>query len=698
MKKSFIRTLKQKSYNIVNLYNSLIRQNWAKVILPLIGAGSLIWFLIRVIPKPSRASYPCMRVAAPMASSFVLWLLGIVASITAFKKMKSAYLKSSYTIALLFLIIGISFTIFTASQSAITLFAGVEKIETVAANNPIGEAKGINPGRVVWVWNPNSTNENCTNKYTGSINSAADENDDGWFLNKNNNQEEIDRMLSNAVKELTGEESDYEAWDAIFKYFNNNKHDRNEGYSTGEKIFIKLNATSGWGRGASWGNITNDNRKMQNNYYPLAETSPQLILSLLRQLVNVYGVAQEDISVGDPMKFIYKHCYNIWYAEFPNIHYIDNLGTTGREKVVATADTVIRYSDRGAVLRASGTSGNPVLGDKIYTVMNDADYLINVPTMKGHARAGVTLFAKNHFGSHSRSGAEHLHGGLVAPNEGAPTRTDSSIYRIQVDLMGHEKFGGNTVFFLLDALWAGPESVWPPAKWHIAPFNNDWTSSIFLSQDPVAIESVAWDLLSTEYNGTREIETVWDNKPYIETVNFPVMQGTTDYLRQAADPSFWPNGIVYDPEGDGTPIGSLGVTEHWNNPTDRKYSRNLGTGNGIELVYVDQSVTDIEVEKDITIPEEFVLHQNYPNPFNPSTKISFSLNETGTIKLAVYDILGNMIKELASGDMTSGMYEYSWDGKNSLGNSVSSGTYVYRLMVNNGKDGFAESRKMNLVK
>ena len=48
-----------------------------------------------------------------------------------------------------------------------------------------------------------------------------------------------------------------------------------------------------------------------------------------------------------------------------------------------------------------------------------------------------------------------------------------------------------------------------------------------------------------------------------------------------------PSGTVYDPERDGKPVtGSLGVFEHWNNPTDRQYSRNLGKGEGIELVYI----------------------------------------------------------------------------------------------------------------
>ena len=46
-----------------------------------------------------------------------------------------------------------------------------------------------------------------------------------------------------------------------------------------------------------------------------------------------------------------------------------------------------------------------------------------------------------------------------------------------------------------------------------------------------------------------------------------------------------PSGVVYDPESAETRHQSLVVIEHWNNPIDKKYSRNLKTGNGIELVY-----------------------------------------------------------------------------------------------------------------
>jgi hypothetical protein len=64
-----------------------------------------------------------------------------------------------------------------------------------------------------------------------------------------------------------------------------------------------------------------------------------------------------------------------------------------------------------------------------------------------------------------------------------------------------------------------------------------------------------------------------------------VVTGHVDnYLHEAALADRPPSGTVYDPNGDGTRLASLGVHEHWNNPAEKKYSRNLGKSEGIELV------------------------------------------------------------------------------------------------------------------
>ena len=82
-----------------NQYNSIFnsqflkfkRNMWPKFVLIVTGLGATIWFLIRVIPKPSRASYPCQRAAFPIASSFVLWLIGLFTIKPLITKIENAF-------------------------------------------------------------------------------------------------------------------------------------------------------------------------------------------------------------------------------------------------------------------------------------------------------------------------------------------------------------------------------------------------------------------------------------------------------------------------------------------------------------------------------------------------------------------------------------------------------------------------------
>lgn len=96
------------------------------------------------------------------------------------------------------------------------------------------------------------------------------------------------------------------------------------------------------------------------------------------------------------------------------------------------------------------------------------------------------------------------------------------------------------------------------------------------------------------------------------------------------------------------------------------------------------------------LPEKFSLKQNYPNPFNNGTRINFSLseNESGLIDLSIYNLLGQKVKTIASGNYKSGNYNISWDGTNSNGHSVSSGIYHYRLRTIKG----SLTEKMILLK
>ncbi len=88
-------------------------------------------------------------------------------------------------------------------------------------------------------------------------------------------------------------------------------------------------------------------------------------------------------------------------------------------------------------------------------------------------------------------------------------------------------------------------------------------------------------------------------------------------------------------------------------------------------------------------PNKFTVFQNYPNPFNPLTTIRFFLPEDGNIKLTLYNILGQEVKELINKEMLAGKYEVPFDGSN-----LASGVYIYRLESNN----LVETCKMILLK
>ena len=83
-------------------------------------------------------------------------------------------------------------------------------------------------------------------------------------------------------------------------------------------------------------------------------------------------------------------------------------------------------------------------------------------------------------------------------------------------------------------------------------------------------------------------------------------------------------------------------------------------------------------------PRDFVLFQNYPNPFNPETTIRFSLKNASTISLEIFNSLGQKVRRLPAGSLAPGNHQVVWDGKDDLGNPLSSGHYIYRLKTETG--------------
>ncbi len=614
----------------------------------LIGLASLVWFLVRVIPKPSRASYPCMKVAMPVAYTFIAYIISLISSVFLFKKAINHFKTNRLKYAVLCFSAGIIFsavTLIHQSFSADAVENSVTSIFTdpLGANNPIGMPKGIFPGRVVWVYNPNATNENCTN---GS-------HSDAYWLDKNCNQDTVDAMFSEGIKALTGKETDEEAWDAVFRYFNITHGKGDTGYTENETVFIKINAVTAYYGAAPTG-------EMPSSTAIEYDTSPQTILTLLRQLVNKAGIPQNRIFIGDPMCDIWNHLYNKFYAEFPDVNYVSKRTIPGRYKLTAGTQPGIYYSDKGTVM-------NQVTSHKFFTEMMNADYLINIPTMKGHRWGGVTFFAKNHFGSNTTDGSWQLHKGLMKPDND-PLRSEYKSYRVFVDLMACKYLGGNTLLYFMDALWSTSYEHQKPQKFQSAPYNNDWSSSVILSLDPVAIESVCLDILQKEF----KTPDMASDPPRYTYVRY---EGVDDYLHQAASSDWWPDGITYDPDNTGTPIGSLGVHEHWNNENDMQYSVNLGTGEGIDLVKLFH-----------IYQENSYIHENiackafevFPNPCSSSATIKFDLEKRCNLKIDLYSTGGQWIETISDDYFNAGIHTIEW----STGRRK--GLYIIRMIMNTG--------------
>jgi photosystem II stability/assembly factor-like uncharacterized protein len=117
--------------------------------------------------------------------------------------------------------------------------------------------------------------------------------------------------------------------------------------------------------------------------------------------------------------------------------------------------------------------------------------------------------------------------------------------------------------------------------------------------------------------------------------------------------------------------------------------------NGTILKSTNGGVTFAEEKHNNESPKDFTLSQNYPNPFNPSTTLRYSVPERSTVRLSIFNTLGQKISEIVNETKDAGSYEKSFSAQN-----ISTGIYFYRIeavSVNNSKT-FVETKKMVLMR
>ncbi len=403
------------------------------------------------------------------------------------------------------------------------------------SHEPYGEGVGAMPGRVVWAYEPDSVDWDG-NGY--------------WWEPDNFNEDVMRNMVSDSVAALGGASTAADGWRALFEN-RNKRNGESGGYKTGEKIAIKANINGS----AVMDNDTSGETSM-------SYTNPVLLKALLTSLVEDAGVKPSDITVYDVSRL------------FPD--YMEKMCTEGILSGVKFVNRDNGVADESAPIVWSHEFSGAV--NYLPTCVTEAKYMINLANLKGHSY-GITLCGKNHFGS-------FINGNAMRPPEGANlhqwlTRSEMGIYSPLVDLMANKHLGGKTVLYMLDAIICAPSEgasiTINNSKWRQEPFKGDFTSSVFMSQDPVAIDSVGADFII--------------NEPAVTDNNYAARDMSNEnYLHEAGLVKNAPSGTVYT-DSFGKTVTNLGVHEHWNNPTDKQYSRNLGKDEGIELVMAEQSVT-----------------------------------------------------------------------------------------------------------
>lgn len=415
-----------------------------------------------------------------------------------------------------------------------TTMAAQDKRSPFPDHAPLGQGRGINPGRVVWTRDPKALSWDGV---------------DYWWRPGNFDRERILALIRNGLTLLTGEANPARSWQALFTW-QNGRRGLEGAYRPGQKLAIKCNMNGA-------GEYNDDPQGQVASSYG----NPVVLQALLLSLVGDGGIQAADITVYDAGRI------------YPD--YMREICSQG-----ALAGVNFRYRDEGGPNEAKADKNalikwaGPIQGAQCYLPLcvTEADYLVNLANLKGHSW-GMTLAAKNHFGSFMNEDlrrspqAAGLHENIIGAEMGS--------YSSLTDLLAHKDLGGKTILWILDALLTAPSETGPitpeKARWDLPPFNGGFAASLFMSQDPVALDSVGADFLV--------------NEPVMRRFNSGLASnsGMENYLHEAALLENPPSGSKYT-NGAGINPGSLGVHEHWNNPINKKYSRNLGKSEGIELI------------------------------------------------------------------------------------------------------------------
>jgi hypothetical protein len=200
----------------------------------------------------------------------------------------------------------------------------------------------------------------------------------------------------------------------------------------------------------------------------------------------------------------------------------------------------------------------------------------------------------------------------------------------------------------------GPSVTWPD---HHFAFRHEGNQPGWWDRAVDDFANIVWKVKDRPAGGFTEPRGYdVEFKVSLDTVHIPAVEGQVIGLEVQQN----------DNDGDGREH----ISKWWLEQGDSswQFASTWGTA------YLGSLIVTAVGETPTPIPDRFDLAQNYPNPFNPSTRIRYTLKNTGNVRLSVYDLLGREVAVLVIGVRTAGSHEVTFSGA-----GLGSGIYFYRL-------------------
>ncbi|MBR9704373.1 DUF362 domain-containing protein [Candidatus Pacearchaeota archaeon] len=467
--------------------------------------ASFFWLLFRTGKKPSRITYPCQKAAAINVIS-LLYLVPLL-YIPKIKKFFNKGMKKK-VILKYFLVILVLFLLFEV------VYIGIININVNKSWKEYNENKIINPtglglypfidSMLFYQSIPSALNLPSPHRVVSVHNSQSTSWTGSQHPYNTMNQSEINIMVERGVISLTGESNTIDAWNALIPY------------QVGESVVIKVNFNNAW-----------DCNDFTSN--PWMNPYPELVNSVIDGLKSI-GIPSDKIWITDPSRPV-TDAFRAGITDSNVLYYTKcSAAQIGARPNVFTTG----YVSDGSIYSSQGDRGDGVLEwINPADVFVNASHIINMPQLKGHGGASITLGMKNHFGSvdftEFSSGGNYLHDYFYVGGSNY-----NSSQNILADM------SNNPVFFNKTRLVLGDGLMGHPIRNYVNPvlfqsFGYNPPELLFFGVDPVAVDSVMFDYLQRECNFIGE-----------EARN-------DDILNYAA-------------------LTGMGVFEHWDNDNTRQYS------------------------------------------------------------------------------------------------------------------------------